>query len=87
VKDRSLYLVWSNERMAWWRQNRHGYEKEISQAGRWTREQALAMCFRGAPGTGQKLGYLPDLPVREIDVHGLCELINAQYPTMRKPWE
>lgn len=40
------YLIWSNEHAAWWRPNRLGYTAIISQAGRYSREEAETICER-----------------------------------------
>lgn len=43
------YLVWSNEHHAWWGPNKSGYFYRIASAGRYTREDAVAIS-RGARG-------------------------------------
>lgn len=58
------YLVWSNEHRAWWRPNSSGYTKQVSDAGRYSREKAISIAHgRGWPTKG-----IPDeVPVREDD--------------------
>lgn len=58
------YLVWSNEHRAWWRANSCGYTKQVSDAGRYSREQAIEISRgRGWPTKG-----IPDeVPVSERD--------------------
>ena len=60
----NLYLVWSNEHRAWWRPNSQGYTTKIEAAGRYDRDEAIAISRgRGWPATG-----IPDeVPVREVD--------------------
>ena len=41
------FRIWSNEHMAWWRNNRYGYTQDISFAGLYSYEEALAICVQG----------------------------------------
>lgn len=68
------YLIWSHEHGGWWGPDRCGYQKRFSQAGRYTREQALQICTEAMPGTTARMGALPELPVRESDVHEMIEM-------------
>lgn len=38
------YLIWSNEHRAWWRPKSQGYTVRTQAAGRYTREEAIAIC-------------------------------------------
>lgn len=38
------YVIWSNEHKAWRAPARRGYSRLLSGAGRYTREEALAIC-------------------------------------------
>lgn len=38
------WLIWSNEHNSWWRSNRFGYTKNISEAGRYQLWEAKAIC-------------------------------------------
>lgn len=40
----ATWLVWSNEHGAWWGPNRSHYYTDINSAGRYTLEDALAIC-------------------------------------------
>lgn len=42
--DYKLYLIWSNEHNAWWRGGSRGYTNHIGAAGRYAREEAIAIC-------------------------------------------
>lgn len=62
------YLVWSHEHGAWWGSGQMGYVQQLSSAGRYTRTEAIRICKRAIPGTAERLGALPELPVREADI-------------------
>jgi hypothetical protein len=49
MSDIVEYVVWSNEHSAWWGANRAGYYTHLSSAGRYTRDEAVAICW-GARG-------------------------------------
>jgi hypothetical protein len=70
------YLIWSHEHHGWWGPGSCGYPKRLSEAGRYTREQALRICTGAMAGEVRSLGAFPELPVREAD---LLEAIEA-YP-------
>lgn len=60
------YLIWSNVHGAWWGPNHAGYYTDLSLAGRYTREEAIAQCATGRDGfTAHRTPQ--ELPVREID--------------------
>lgn len=62
------YLIWSNEHQLWWRPNNRGYTSDLSQAGRYHRSEALAICGKARGGWGDGDGKVPDeIPVREGD--------------------
>jgi hypothetical protein len=61
------YLIWSNEHRAWWGPGHHGYVRELSRAGRYSRPNALDIC-RKALGTAGHMGMLAEIPVLESDV-------------------
>ena len=76
-----IYFVWSNEHRAWWGPDRRGYTPRISTAGRYRREEAIAICA-DAFGTSMQMGIPAELPVREEDV---AEFIVAQYAQRAAP--
>lgn len=41
---RRMFAIWSNERKAWWRQNRHGYTRDPEEAGLFSEETAQEIC-------------------------------------------
>lgn len=44
------YLIWSNYHRAWWRPNSGGYTTFLKCAGRYSREDALAICKSARDG-------------------------------------
>jgi len=59
------YLVWSHEHSAWWRPARQGYTTFLERAGRYTRDEALAICIQRDGFDPSKAPY--EIPVREED--------------------
>jgi hypothetical protein len=82
-----LYLVWSNEHGAWWRPGRQGYTRSLAEAGRYTHAQALDICERAIPGTSDRIGMLPEIPVAEADVQEMLRHFHEAYPVARRAWE
>ncbi|MET0423626.1 MAG: hypothetical protein ABW046_07120 [Actinoplanes sp.] len=72
------YLIWSHQHNAWWRPDARGYTGRISEAGRYTREQADQ-----ALGWGVHREWLDDGRPHEVlveapdtkDQHKLDELL------------
>lgn len=62
------WLVWSNEHRAWWRPNWQGYTVMLDQAGRYSKDEASAICERAGWVID---GIPPEIPVRESDVINL----------------
>ena len=67
-----LYLIWSNEHRAWWAPEECGYVHRVSQAGRYGRGHALAICQR-ALGTAGHLKMLAEIQIRVEDVKEFLE--------------
>ncbi len=44
LREREVYLVWSNEHNSWWRANSGGYTSYVESAGEYTKEEALSIC-------------------------------------------
>lgn len=63
-----VYLIWSNEHQAWWGPDRCGYVRAVTQAGRYSRSEAIEICKRAIPGTAAGIGMLPEIPVHGLDV-------------------
>ena len=82
------YLVWSNEHRAWWGPGGRGYTAQLSEAGRYSKEQALNICTNAMPGTSERMGMLPELPVLVQDAEAMRARFRAQYPaTSAEAWE
>ena len=68
-----IYLIWSHEHGRWWMPGGRGYTKSPALAGRYSREAALRICRNAIPGTAERLGALPELPVLLADVEAMLE--------------
>jgi hypothetical protein len=63
----TLYYVWSAEHRAWWRAGHAGYATGLSDAGKYTRNEALEICRQAIP-TSAALGSMSEMPVPCDDV-------------------
>lgn len=82
------YLVWSVEHRAWWRPSRHGYTPRLSEAGRFSRHDAVAICANAIPGQAARRGFLQELPVRLEDIETMRDAYRAEFPSeATEPWE
>ena len=68
------YLVWSHEHGMWWRANRHGYSRSVSDAGRYSRDEAIKICALARNGIGDLDTPPPEIPVRVEDLIE-CEIV------------
>ena len=68
-----MYLIWSNDAMAWWKPNNAGYTGSTADAGRYSREDALKTCCHGRDGWNPNR-VTPEIPVRESDVLEIEEM-------------
>lgn len=87
LMDDDIYLIWSNEHRAWWRAEEGGYTPRLSEAGRYTRRDALRICTDAAPRAGL-IGALSELPVLAADVvvmHRWYRIVYRDAPPER--WE
>jgi hypothetical protein len=82
-----LYLVWSHEHGAWWGPGRNGYTRRLSLAGRYTRAAAVEIATESIPGTADRMGDLPELPVRLADVEAMRERFHARFQVPPQAWE
>lgn len=74
-----VYVVWSNEHRCWWRADCRGYANSLADAGRYSREDALAICI-GARG-GRRFNSNPaEVPILLADAE-------AFWPDDRPEWE
>jgi hypothetical protein len=86
------YLIWSHEHKRWWGPGESGYTRHVSQAGRYSHADAVAICAKAIPGNAKALGALPELPVRLSDVERMTELHKESMSTWgrtpeREEWE
>jgi hypothetical protein len=83
-----LYLVWSHEHGAWWRPGGLGYTPRLSEAGRFSRADALMICANAIPGTAARKGWLPELPIALTDVLDMLRGPSGEeYVPGRQQWE
>lgn len=80
------YLIWSHEHAAWWGPGGRGYVSAISEAGRYSRGGALQACVSAIAGTADRLGALPEIPVRLADLDAVVERFTAKYPGKSGAW-
>lgn len=81
--DDNVYLIWSHEHGAWWGPGGHSYVGKVSAAGRYTRQKAIDVCAKAMPGTSDRMGRLPELPVRLSDVQTVIGDFATRYPNFR----
>lgn len=80
------YLIWSHEHAAWWGPGGSGYTTNPLDAGHYSYVDAIAICVKAIPGTADKLGALPELPIRLADIQAIIGRNQCQYPNIRSPW-
>jgi hypothetical protein len=62
------YLVWSNQRQAWWGPGKFGYTNDLNRAGRYSRDEALEICRSAMSGQYKPGGPLPEIAVPLADI-------------------
>ena len=82
MSEGEVYLIWSHEHGRWWGPARRGYVRKVSQAGRYSRVEALNICAKAIPGTAQRMRAYPELPVRLSDIELLSAFHETRYPAM-----
>ena len=80
MSDDDTYLVWSNEHQAWWGPGFNGYSRKLSQAGRYSRADALGICVRAMPGQADRESMLAEIPVRLEDVQEMQTRHREAFP-------
>ena len=50
MSEHEPYVIWSNEHKCWWAANERGYHRNLTYAGRYSREHALKICVRARGG-------------------------------------
>ena len=78
------YLIWSHEHSRWWAPGGRGYVRELSRAGRFTRDRAIAICGN-AGGTAAGMKQFSEVPVRDEDIREVRDGIMAS--GFGEPWE
>lgn len=68
------YLIWSNERGAWWRPARAGYTKNLLDAGRYSQDEAIGICRNARDGYRRLDMVPPEIPVREADIAAMARM-------------
>lgn len=57
---KQMFLIWSWEHRAWWRENGHGYTPDVDDAGEYSYKEAIKIClganFGFNRGSGGSLG-------------------------------
>jgi hypothetical protein len=81
------YLIWSHEHGKWWGAFGCGYTRRLSEAGRYTRRDAILIACRAMPGTALHLSALPEIPVRRADVQEVADIYNGEKSSGKEPWE
>jgi hypothetical protein len=61
------YLIWSHEHGQWWRAGGFGHTRLVTEAGRFSRVQALRYCVHALRGRRFNPEF-PELPVRAEDI-------------------
>ncbi len=64
MMESEVYLIWSVARLMWWMDEAQGYTPRLSEAGRFSRANALIHCSAVRHG----VTALPSLPVRLDDL-------------------
>lgn len=86
VRNTDTYLVWSNEHRRWWGRL-DGYTPSLGDARVMSHDEALRTCVNAIPGTASRMGMLPELPVRLIDLLTIRDGFDARYGGLMEPWK
>jgi hypothetical protein len=80
MTDPDIYLIWSAEHQAWWGPGECGYVGKVSEAGRYRYGKALDIATKAIPGTAQRFGLLPEIPVRLADIETMQMRYRGTFP-------
>ena len=70
------FLIWSTERRAWLAPNRRGYARDLCDAGRYGRAEAVFICCGAlTAGRWNSAWPFPALPIDENDIASLIEAL------------
>ncbi len=84
MMESQVYLIWSVARLMWWGDEAQGYTPRLSEAGRYSRADALMHCSCVRHG----VTALPSLPVRLDDLLvTLRGSLGEEYQKGIEPWE
>ncbi len=89
MMESDAYLIWSHKKGMWWMDEAQGYTPRLSEAGRYSRADALMHCTCVRHG----VTALPSLPVRLDDLLvTLRGSLGQEYergtgPSGVEPWE
>ena len=53
LPNQASWLIWSREHWGWWKAGRCGYTQQVEYAGRYTYEEACAICYDANKYLGQ----------------------------------
>jgi hypothetical protein len=77
--SKEIYLIWSHEHGRWWMPGERGYTTSPALAGRYNRENAIRICIHAMPGTAERLGALPELPVLLADAEEIIVTFSNEH--------
>lgn len=77
LREGERYVIWSNEHAAYWGPGSCGYTRSLKEAGRYSRQHAVQVCF-DARGGWNGSGPPPEIPVRERDA--IAAGLEGKYP-------
>jgi hypothetical protein len=78
MTDKEQYLIWSNKHIAWWRPGKAGYTAQLKEAGLYSRDEAIAICYDETWGWRRPDFPPPEIPVRQSDAVAALSEANAR---------
>lgn len=77
--EADTYLIWSNEHKGWWGPGGNGYVSRVDEAGYYTQDMAIDICFEAMIGRREEQP-LKEIPVRYYDVKFMLQRFAGAYP-------